>query len=225
MSEAMCKICHQRPVREGRQVCDVCLGFERGDSVDQSIDNPMDQTPQPSIEQEQPAAPIEGACNTCGASFEPYKLGSNMIKKGICQTCLMRKKYGPDWVPGGKSKRPEYQAEASRRHRVKKKLQENGNGTEVNPEVDSPLSCNPDPSAHEEAVAMLDSIRAGQQEQAILATTPSGLLAIKGIKNITIPFEYPEDEALYDRILSICKKERRTPEAQILFWLDRVVEV
>ncbi len=81
------------------------------------------------------------------------------------------------------------------------------------------------PGSHATAVAVLDNIKEGQQEQAIMAKTVSGLLTIRGIKHVTIPFEYPDDEAIYDRILAVCKKERRTPEAQILYWLDRVVEV
>lgn len=52
-----------------------------------------------------------------------------------------------------------------------------------------------------------------------------GEFTMKGIKNITIPFVLPDDEALFDRIMATAKRNRRTPEAQILFWLDSVVDV
>jgi len=177
-----CKICHSETPTEGRQVCDVCMGFKRSDPS-------MDQITQPSIEQDKPIAKCEGVCDTCGASFEPYRLGANMVRNGICNICLMRKKYGADWVPGGKSKRPG-------RHREKKKAKENRNLEEL-----KKLSQRPDFKAHE------------------------GEFTMKGIKNITIPFVLPDDEALFDRIMATAKRNRRTPEAQILFWLDSVVDV
>lgn len=71
---------------------------------------------------------------------------------------------------------------------------------------------------------MLDSIKDGQQEQAIMAKTVSGYLTIKGIKHLTIPFE-GEDEFMYERIKTLSLKERRSMEQQVLYFLDRVVEV
>jgi hypothetical protein len=41
-------------------------------------------------------------CLICGGPFEPYKIGRSFVQKpGQCHACLMRKKYGADWVPGG----------------------------------------------------------------------------------------------------------------------------
>jgi len=70
----------------------------------------------------------------------------------------------------------------------------------------------------------LDSIKAGQAEQAIMAQTVSGALTIRGIKHLTIAFA-DDDTAMYERLKALATKERRSMEQQVLYFLDRVIEV
>jgi len=201
----LCEICHERLKRPGYRTCWTCNGFPEREEEEQ----PM----------EEKQAPELGHCATCGADFEPYKNGRVMIRDGLCKPCLMKKKYGPDWIPGGNSKK-RLKDQKARIEQLERMLKEKQSApTAPEPDSDGP------PGNHDSAVSVLDGIKADQAEQAIMAKTVSGLLTIRGIKHVTIPFEYPDDEAIYDRIMAVCKKERRTPEAQILYWLDRVVEV
>ena len=102
MTDTTCQICQQRPPREGLKVCGVCLGMEDEPTMDpiQTVESPTERTP--------------FHCHTCGKPIEPYKLGRNIILSGICRPCVMRKKYGPDWVPGGDRKEVQARARAKR---------------------------------------------------------------------------------------------------------------
>jgi hypothetical protein len=96
----ICELCKKREVESGR-LCEACKGnaapqpTECGGSLLVPVARmPIDSsaiytTPQPQT------------CQTCGGPFEPYKIGPNWVRKpDQCQDCLMRKKYGADWVPG-----------------------------------------------------------------------------------------------------------------------------
>lgn len=73
-------------------------------------------------------------CLICGGPFEPYKIGRSFVQKpGQCQTCLMRKKYGPDWRPGG--------LKANRKPGNKKLPEQPG----TNPTPDAQPAANPAP--------------------------------------------------------------------------------
>lgn len=103
-----CQICHRATPPEGRRVCDACMGFDRTECSTQASE---------------PVAGIDpslAVCDTCGEAFAPYKLGRNFVKDGICRDCVMRKKYGPDWVPGGKSKTKERKQIYYKRYKEKK---------------------------------------------------------------------------------------------------------
>lgn len=210
-----CKICHKYPPREGLSIYGVCMGQEKN-PMDASIDTSMDQTPLVSIEPKEGVEPVLAICSTCGNNIEPYQLGRNTIHRGICHPCMMKKKYGADWVPGGNGQAKNARIKAKR---DAKKAAGNGNSKNTT----TPSDTGP-PEVHAEHVAMLDSIKADQQEQAIMAKTVSGALTIKGIKHLTIAF-ISDDEAMYERLRALATKERRTMEQQVLYFLDQVIEV
>lgn len=173
----LCEICHERLKRPGYRTCWTCNGF-------------------PEREEEQPMeekqAPELGHCATCGADFEPYKNGWGMIRDGLCKPCLMKKKYGPDWIPGG-NRENRLKVQKARRERRKKILKEK--------------------EAAPTAPAETDKEYAAQQ-----------IVSTVYYPAITIEFS-SEDQALYDRLNALASKERRSVQQQILYFLDRVIEV
>lgn len=213
---ATCKICHERPPSKGFLLCDRCKGFDPLSDSERRTDDPSTET-------------ALNLCQTCGAPIEPYKIGRTTRAVGECRTCYCRRRYGPDWKPGGKS-REERAAKCKERRAARKKEKmndmiaehKNDNGNGSGPES---LSDTGPPEVHAEHVSMLDSIKAGQAEQAIMAKTVSGALTIKGIKHLTIPFVGEDEAILYERIKTLSLKERRSMEQQVLYFLDRVIEV
>lgn len=203
---ATCEICHERPPSKGFLLCDRCKGFDPLSDSERRTDDPSTET-------------ALNLCQTCGAPIEPYKIGRITRAVGECRTCYCRRRYGPDWKPGGKTKAEKNAAYKEWREARKKKM-DNAIGNSANSAI---LSDTGQPEVQAEAVSMLDSIKAGQSEQAIMAKTVSGALTIKGIKHLTIPF-VGEDEAMYERIKTLSLKERRSMEQQVLYFLDRVVE-
>lgn len=196
-----CRICDNEIPREGMKVCDTCLGLNMHASK-----NDMHAS------KEVPPAPSINLCQTCGAAIEPYYIGKGLRAKGECRDCYYRRRYGPGWKPGGMTR----EEKRAKQREYRKNRKNGGNGH------DAPADTGP-PEVHAEAVATIESIKAGQQEQAIMAKTVSGALAIKGIKHLTIAF-VGDDEAMYARLKDTAAKERRSMEQQVLYFLDRVVE-
>lgn len=128
--------------------------------------------------------PEMGHCEACGEDFEPYKNGSVTILT-VCHTCLMKRKYGPDWTPGDRREKDRIRAANNR-----KRLRE----------------------AKEKATECQDPNEPGVNGPIELVNPL-----------VTIAF-MKDDQALYDRLMATAKRERRTPESQILYWLDRVAE-
>lgn len=120
MTDTTCQICHRATPPEGRKVCDQCMGFDRTE---------LEQNTEP------PTESVLNICNTCGNGFAPYRLGRNTVSKGICFACVMRKKYGPDWVPGGKSRTGEgrsiYMKQLRERKKEARQSGENGNAPKL----------------------------------------------------------------------------------------------
>ena len=203
----LCKICHRETPPEGRSVCDRCMGFDRT----------KPESPGPNIKP--PTETTLHTCETCGELIEPYKIGRQTRTVGECQSCYNKRRYGPNWKPGGHTR--DEKAAKCKAWREKKKMEKYGNGNGNKPEA--PADTGP-PEVQAEAFAMLDSIKAGQAEQAIMAKNVSGALTIKGIKHITLAF-VDNDEAMYQRLKDIATRERRSMEQQVLYFLDRVIEV
>lgn len=175
-----CQICHTRAPREGGKVCNQCMGLER--------------EPEAGVE------PELGICDECNKAFVPYKLGRGTVKDGICYDCVMKKKYGPDWIPGGHSNTLEKQRLYRQRYEQKRKLrmqQKPENGTEEAPAKEASKQKYPWVEWTEEQV---DS----------------------PIPTITITFA-DEDEAMYQRLKDLASKERRSIDQQVMYLLDGVM--
>lgn len=175
----LCEICHERLKRPGFRTCWTCNGFPEREEEEQSME-------------EQQVITELGRCATCGIDFEPYRNGVCLVKNNICQPCLMRKKYGDDWVPGG-NRENRLKVQKARRERRKKILKEK--------------------EAAPTAPVETEKEYAAQQ---IVSTVE--------YPAITIEFS-SDDQALYDRLNALASKERRSVQQQILYFLDRVIEV
>lgn len=188
-----CKICHRQTPPEGRQVCDSCMGFDRTNPKVEASEAPTEST-------------LE-LCEVCGASIEPYQLGRNIIRRGQCKTCLMKKMYGRDWEPGGNlKKRLSAGKRCGDRKRALMKEKEaelTVTEPETNPiqEVASSMPVNT-PVTHATSDAIL-----------------GGLI----VNHVTVPFE-GDDEALYQRLKTLSLKERRSIEQQVLYFLEKVIK-
>jgi hypothetical protein len=104
-----CEICHSAPPSPGFSLCDKCKGFDPlGEIVEKTTTSVKeDRSVHGSAwgPVHDPVADSENqTCLTCGGPFEPYKIGRAFVQKpGQCRACLMRKKYGADWQPGGRN--------------------------------------------------------------------------------------------------------------------------
>lgn len=161
--EATCRICKTGTPREGRTVCDKCLGFE----------GPTETIP-----------PNPNLCCDCGSKIEPYKIGRNTITSGRCRECNQKLKYGPDWIPGGRSKSKEKQREYAKQYNDKKRSARD-KGNDKN-QVSTP------------------------DENAIIT--------------LTIPFT-GGDETMFRKLQAVAARERRSPEQQLLYYLDGIEEL
>lgn len=188
-----CKICHQRQARDGMSVCSICLGLEQPElhqeehSMDNSIATSMDQIQQASIEPEADAEPFTAICTTCGEVIEPYQLGRNTIKAGICSPCLMKKKYGNSWVPGKNPQKRKASAKAYREAKKVEKDADQGNG------------------------------KGKSLTRPVNETPPEW-------PSITLHFE-GEDRALFGILQEIARKERRTIDQQVLWFIDKTLDL
>ena len=180
----LCEICYERLARPGMKTCWTCNGFPDRDEENKEM-KIAELDPKPS-----PLKSFLGHCETCGTSFEPYKNGKIDILT-VCHTCLMKRKYGPDWTPGDKREKDRLRAAEQRR-----KLREAKDAEKGCPIPNEPEPSKPTPYPDE----------------------------VVFFRHITVPFDDTEDEGLFNLIMSTAKRERRTPHAQILYWLDRVVE-
>jgi hypothetical protein len=183
-----CKLCGSDDVQFG-VLCEACKGMG-GKSHDAPLgslnpdgnpDNSMHACINPCINPKGIPDDAESppTCNTCGEPIVPFRVGQNMVKKGICKPCLMKKKYGPNWVPGGKKSL-----------RVPRKKREDNKGVKM---AQAPIRAPfvyPDPP----------ELR----------------------PDIWIFFE-DEDKALHTRLKDIAKRERRTIQQQILWFIDRML--
>lgn len=174
----LCEICHERLKRPGFRTCWTCNGFPEREEEEQSME-------------EQQVITELGRCATCGIDFEPYRNGVCLVKNNICQPCLMRKKYGDDWVPGG-NRENRLKVQKARRERRKKILKEK--------------------EAAPTAPVETEKEYAAQQ---IVSTVE--------YPAITIEFS-SEDQALYERLKTIAKRERRTLEQQMLYYVEYALE-
>jgi len=98
-----CKFCGAPTEDYTKQLCAMCMGDIR--AFDGEVNPPAPKVPeQPELKSwtiPEPA-PEPQTCQTCGGPFEPYKVGPHWVRQPIqCYACLMKKKYGPDWEPGG----------------------------------------------------------------------------------------------------------------------------
>lgn len=185
MTEPTCQICHKNAPTDGFQVCDTCKGFD-----------PLAAR----IEIDPTAKPI-GHCLTCGADgWEPYKIGKATIKAGICYSCVMRKKYGSDWVPGGNvARRKAYAAKYREKKKAMKQIAD---------------------KIMEESGKMIEAENGTQQKPFYYSPTESEAY------DVTIYFVDNGDDSdiqMFKKIQAIAKKERRTLEQQIIYLLDGVL--
>lgn len=194
--EATCEICHKRPPTEGFLLCDRCKGF---DPLSDSKEIPAaERTPE--------------LCETCGAPIEPYKIGKNTRTAGECRECYYKRRYGPDWKPGGRTK--EEKAAKRRAWRDAKKKANGGNGGS---ETLQPLPSERD-TEQCHTVIQYDNLPEMPPQQQLKAVTEAN------IKTLAIAFA-DDDEAMYERLKNIATKERRSMEQQVLYFLDRVIEI
>lgn len=191
----LCEICKTRKPVPKHKICWVCMGFpERQEEA-------VTQEPKTSVE------PSMSVCTTCGDYIKPYQLGRSTVHRGSCYPCMMRKKYGPEWIPGGKKKTREQRNEFQRRYRAKKRAaigKDNGGAMMDKPDTTVQV-------AAAEASELFDSKFpwVGQQLD-------------QGVPCVSLCFD-ARDQAMYEKIADIARTERRTIEQQVLYLLDGVL--
>lgn len=220
IEQATCQICYRGTPPEGRKVCDSCMGFDRTEPP-QNIEPPTEST--------------LNLCHTCGAPVEPYKLGRNLITSGICHPCLMRRKYGTEWVKGGS---PAKRKASDDKYRARKKaaMQE---AQKIIEESGKLLRGESEPveDKAKEASKILEKAQAENDANADKAKEASKLfderypwikearMAVNDpVKYLSLAF-IGDDEAMFTRLEALAKKERRTMEQQVLWFLERTIDL
>lgn len=205
--EASCEICHERPPTEGFKLCDRCKGF----------DPLSDSREIPAAERHAKAPATESTlelCMSCGSPIEPYPIGKALRTTGECQACYHKRRYGPDHKTGGMTK-DEKAATSKAWREARKKAKDNSESKTLQPGPREPNmeECNI-------VIQANNLLETSPQQPGAIADA----LSVVGIKHLTVAF-VGDDEAMYQRLKDIATKERRSMEQQVLYFLDRVVEI